>query len=195
MPALKPTDYQAEVVWLGRVETDDRTALMASSVDHLELTFAGLANSVHGGATRPSCSRVTAQYPKGTEIRNTRQLSIISSEELADIAAKIGVEALDPARLGATIVLRGIPDFTFVPPSSRLQNAAGVTLTVDMENRPCHLPARSLETVHPGQGKGFKTAAVHRRGVTAWVEREGTVSVGDILRLHVPDQRAWAPDA
>ncbi|MEM6942014.1 MAG: hypothetical protein AAF509_18060 [Pseudomonadota bacterium] len=34
-----------------------------------------------------------------------------------------------------------------------------------------------------------------RRGVTAWVEREGMLRVGDTLRLHVPGQRAWQPFA
>ena len=43
-----------------------------------------------------------------------------------------------------------------------------------------------------GKGKAFKTAAKDRRGVTAWVEREGTLRMGDVLRLHVPDQRPWA---
>ena len=30
------------------------------------------------------------------------------------------------------------------------------------------------------------------RGLTAWVEREGTFSLGETVRLHVPDQRVWA---
>jgi hypothetical protein len=25
-----------------------------------------------------------------------------------------------------------------------------------------------------------------------WVEREGTVALGDTLRLHIPDQPVWA---
>jgi len=35
-------------------------------------------------------------------------------------------------------------------------------------------------------------AAKGRRGVTAWVEREGRLAVGDALRLHIPDQPAWS---
>lgn len=194
MPALKPTDYVAEVIWLGRVEREDRKELLAAAAQRLDLSFAGLEGSVHRGLTRPSCARVTAQYPKETKIRNTRQVSILSAEELAEIAAKLGLDDVPPDRLGATIVLRGIPDFSHVPPSSRLQcEATGATLTVDMENRPCQFPARSLEKAHPGQGKGFKAAATGRRGVTAWVEREGAISLGDRMRLHVPDQPAWRP--
>lgn len=35
----------------------------------------------HYGVTRVSCVRVVSQYPKGAEIRNTRQSSALSSEE------------------------------------------------------------------------------------------------------------------
>jgi hypothetical protein len=45
----------------------------------------------------------------------------------------------------------------------------------------------------PGFGKSFKAAARDRRGVTGWVEREGTLALGERLRLHIPDQRPWSP--
>ncbi len=194
MPALKPTDYMATVTWLGVVTDDQRSELLAEPRESLDLTFDGIAGSVHGGATRASCSRVTSQYPRGTQIRNERQLSVISEEELAAIAAAMDLEHIDPARLGASIVLRGLQDFSFVPPSSRLQAPSGATLTVDMQNRPCQFPAKSIEAVAPGKGRGFKPAAEGRRGVTASVAREGRVVLGDQLRLHVPDQRGWQPE-
>ena len=134
-----------------------------------------------------------AQYPRGTLIRNTRQFSILCAQELADIAAEMGLGSLDPALVGASLVLSGIPDFTHIPPGSRLQAQSGTTLTVDMENQPCHLPAKEIEATAPGFGALFKAAARNRRGVTAWVEREGALNVGDTVTLHVPGQRAWAP--
>lgn len=191
MPALKPTDFMAEVRWIGRVPTQGESILSAQT-DRLELSFDGPAEERHSGRTRPSCSRVTTQYPRGTEIANVRQLSVLSTEELAAIATDIGLEAIDPIWLGASLVIEGIPDFTLVPPSSRLQGPDGVTLIIDMQNRPCHLPAREIEAMHPGKGKAFKLAAQNRRGVTAWVERPGTLALGDSLRLHVPDQPVWA---
>jgi len=190
MPALIPTDFTARITWLGRV--DDRAAsLRASGLSEVMATYAGVDGEEHAGLTRPSCSRVVAQYPKGTEIRNVRQFSVLSSEELAAIAQDMGVERLDPAWVGASLVLEGIPDFTHVPPSSRLQSAEGTTLVVDMENRPCHLPAKVIDEDAPGFGKAFKTAAQGRRGITAWVEREGILRVGDVMRLHIPDQPVW----
>lgn len=190
MPALVPTQFTATITWLGRV-SDRKSTLRAEAQQEVMATFAGVEGEEHAGLTRPSCSRVTSQYPKGTEIRNVRQFSILSAEDLAAIAERMGVEAVDPAWVGASMVIKGIPDFTHVPPSSRLQTATGTTLVVDMENRPCHLPAKVIDEDAPGKGKAFKTAANGRRGVTAWVEREGVLRVGDTLTLHVPDQRPW----
>lgn len=65
-------------------------------------------------------------------------------------------------------------------------------LVVDMENRPCHLPAREIAETEAEAAKRFKAAAKGKRGVTAWVERPGTLRLGGTLRLHVPDQPLWA---
>lgn len=192
MPALKPTSFSGEIVWLGVVSSADRAALMGETLERMEISFEGIPASVHAGLTRPSCSRVTSQYKKGTPIRNERQLSVVSEEELALIAQTMGVPHVDPARLGASIVLRGIPDFSNVPPSSRLQASSGATLCIDMQNRPCQFPAKSLEVVYPGQGKGFKAAAKGLRGVTASVAAEGVLDLGDHMTLHIPDQPVWA---
>ena len=191
MPVLKPTDYVGRIVWMGLVRDRD-AALEAEAVARLVASFAGPEGDAHAGLVRPSCSRVMAQYPKGTVIRNTRQFSVLSAEDLAEIAARMGVAALDPALVGATMVVEGIPDFSHVPPGSRLQGASGATLVVDIENRPCTLPARPIEGRHPGYGAKFKAAAQGRRGITAWVEREGVFTLGDSIRLHVPDQPVWA---
>ena len=190
MPALKPTAFSGQVRYLGRV-ADSTDTLRAEALEAAELTWDGIEGECHGGLTRPSCSRVTAQYPKGTEIRNVRQLSVLSVEELAEIAEKIGMEALSPGLLGASMVIEGIPNFTRVPPSSRLVFSSGAVLVIDMENRPCVYPGREIEADHPGHGKGFPSAARGKRGVTAWVERPGPVALGDTAVLHIPDQPAW----
>ncbi len=191
MPTLIAAPFAARIVWLGRVA--DRAAALASGpVDALRATYAGPEGEAHGGLTRPACSRVANLHARDTEIRNVRQFSVLSAEDLAEIARGMGVARLDPALVGATMVVEGIPDFSRVPPSSRLQTAAGVTLVVDMENRPCVLPAKPIEAALPGKGRAFKPAAAGRRGVTAWVEREGMLRVGDALRLFVPDQPVWA---
>lgn len=192
MPALKPTDYVGTITWLG-VVTDRSASLRTTPQDKITALFAGFEGEAHGGLTRPSCSRVTAQYPKGTEIKNTRQITILSAEELDQIATTMGLDHLDPALVGASMVIKGIPDLTHLPPSARLQGPDGATVTVDMANRPCVLPAKPIEEENPGFGAAFKPAAKDRRGVTAWVECEGVFHVGDQVRLHIPDQPAWNP--
>jgi hypothetical protein len=194
MPALKPTGLAGTILWLGHVPNRAST-LRSVALDAAELTFAGLVGEDHGGLTRPSCSRVVAQYPRGTEIRNTRQITVVSEEDLSAIASDIGVERFDPAWLGANVVVSGLPDFSHIPPSSRLQAPSGATVTVDMQNRPCTLPVAEIEADAPGHGAAFRAAAKRRRGVTAWVEREGTFRIGDSLALHIPDQRPWNPSS
>ncbi len=190
MPALLPTEYFGEIVWLGRV-IDMGAGIQSTAIPNIAVTLDGPDGEAHGGLTRPSCSRVLSQYPRGTTIRNVRQMSIVSAEELDMIANKIGLPHIDPAWLGASMVVRGIPDFSHVPPSSRLQAEDLTTLVIDMQNRPCHLPAKVISSVSETAAKSFKTAAKGRRGVTAWVEHPGHLAVGNQLRLHIPDQRAW----
>lgn len=190
MPALKPTQFSAIIRYIG-VVPDRKGSLASEPREAAELTFAGIDGEAHGGRTRPSCVRVQAQHPRGSEIANVRQLSVLSAEELAVIRDAMDMTFFDPAWVGASLVIEGIPALTHVPPSSRLQAPSGATLVVDMENRPCSLPAKVIEAAQPGKGKAFKTAAKGRRGVTAWVEREGRLAVGDRLTLHVPDQPVW----
>ena len=67
---------------------------------------------------------------------------------------------------------------------------------IDMENRSCVFSGRAVATDCQGQNIDkvalqFKKAAEGLRGVTAWVEREGSFSVNDDIVLHIPDQRQW----
>ncbi len=190
MPALIPTSFTAKITFLGRVPNRE-ASLRSEPLEEVFASFAGVDGEDHGGETRPSCSRVISQHPRGTTIRNVRQFAIVSAEEMAEVTAQMGVDHFDPTWVGASMVIEGLPDFTHVPPSSRLQSEAGTTLVVDMENRPCHLPAKVIDEDAPGHGKAFKAAAKGKRGVTAWVEREGSLKLGDMLTLHVPDQPVW----
>ena len=194
MPPLIPTTHTARVTWLGYQPVPvEKLVITSAPLAVMPLTFAGYDGEVHAGLTRPSCSRVLKLYPRDTEIRNVRQLSIVSAEEMAEVARGMGLATMDYTWVGASLVLEGIPDFTHLPPSSRLQGPDGVTLVIDMENLPCQEPAVTIEKARPGLGKGFKAAAAGKRGVTAWVEREGILRLGDVMVLHIPAQRPWEP--
>lgn len=187
MAGLKKTDLTGcvdEILWC----RDSAASIVSEAVDRIFVSLAGFPNDTHAGLTRPACVRVKELYPKGTEIRNARQLTLVSSEELAAIAADMGLERLPPAWLGANLMLSGIPHLTLLPPSSRLQFSSGLTLAVDLENGPCIHPARVIDEHYPGKGRTFVKHALHRRGITAWVEREGDLKVGDSVAVHVPNQ-------
>jgi hypothetical protein len=189
MPMLTPTDLVAEVRFLGiNIDGDD---LSTSSVDQIDVDYSGFVGDSHSGLTRSACVRVVSQYPKGTEIRNTRQISALCTEELHLIANAMQIDSLSPAWLGANLVLEGLPDFSKLPPSSRLIAANGTSLVVDMENAPCRFPGEIIEQHAPGFGSLFPKAAVNKRGLTLWVERTGSLVIGDKLTLHIPPACHW----
>lgn len=187
MAGLKKSDLAGrveEVLWC----RDSEASIVSETLDRAFVSLAGLPKDTHAGLTRPACVRVKQLYPEGTEIRNSRQLTLVSREELDAIAAAMGLDGLLPAWLGANLMLSGIPQLTLLPPSSRLQFPSGLTLVVDLENGPCIYPARVIDEHHPGRGSRFVKHALHRRGITAWVEREGEVGPGDSVEVHVPNQ-------
>ncbi|MEO1613193.1 MAG: sulfurase [Pseudomonadota bacterium] len=191
---LRPTEFYGRVTYLG-VVLDREVTLRSEPREQLELTYEGPVGECHGGLTRPSCSRVKLQYPKGTEIANARQLSMLSVEELAAVSEAMGIDGIEPEWTGANIIFEGIPDFTQIPPSSRLIFENGASLVSDMENGPCKFVGQEIEREYPGKGLAFPKLAMNRRGVCGWVERTGVIEVGMTARLHIPPQRIWSPAA
>lgn len=189
MAVLLPAKITASIAFLGinKAPAD----LTTTAVDSIAVSYAGFEGDSHSGLTRKACTRVKHQYPTGTEIRNTRQVSALSQEELHVIQNTLNIDELRPQWVGANLIVEGIPDFTQVPPSSRLIAENGTALVVDMENAPCRYPGDIIESHKPGKGKGFAKAAMGKRGVTLWVEREGELKVGDTLSLHIPPACRW----
>lgn len=189
---LKKLDARTEVILVNSTPDED---LSSSRIASVKVSYAGLQGESHSGLVRSSCVRVRHQYPQGTEIRNTRQISIVSTEELAAIAETMGISELKPEWLGANLLVSGIPSFSQIPPSTRMIFAGGASLVVDLENSPCKYPGEIIDRHYPGFGNLFPKAAVGRRGVTAWVEREGSINTGDSIRLYIPPQRIYeTPD-
>lgn len=192
MAILTPTEIYGVVTAL-LVNDTREVDLTSEPRERVRVTYEGFDGEAHGGLTRPSCSRVLKQYPKrGTEIRNTRQISVLSDEQLEDIREALDIEHLAPQWVGANLMLSGIPDLSFVPPSSRLMFENGVSLVVDMENAPCRFPGEVIDTKFPGKGSAFPRVAKGRRGVTAWVEKTGEITQGERCRLHIPPNRIYA---
>ena len=193
MAVLKKTNLVGSVVGL-YINPNREDGVESSQRDRVDVSFGGFVGETHSGETRKSCSRVLAQYPRGTEIRNVRQVSILSQEELSMIAAKMGIAHLYPQWVGANLLLSGIPSVSMLPPSTRLIFENGVSLVVDMENEPCMYPGRVIEKHFPAKGKQFPKCALGLRGVTGWVEREGVLRVGESCTVHFPPQRIYPED-
>ena len=192
MAILQPTEISGTVEGLYLVDNSE-VSIASQPVEQVTASFEGFSGDCHTSLVRQACVRTKAQYPEGAPVRNVRQVTIVSQEDLAAIAADMGLPEIKPEWLGATMCVSGIPDFTLVPPSSRLIFPDGTGIVVDMENEPCAWPGKQIEQRHPGYGRLFVRNAANRRGVTGWVEREGAIAVGDKVALHVPPQRVYQP--
>lgn len=184
----------------GRIEallknSDRATGLEKSRTGSLTLRFDGIEGDCHSGLVRKADVRTLKQYPRDTPIRNVRQLTLLSVEELNDIAQIMEIPEVKPEWVGANLVTSGIPDLTLLPPSARMQFPSGATIVVDMENEPCRYPAEIIEKHNPDQKTGFVKAAKNKRGITAWVEREGDVALGDPITIWIPPQRLYGAGA
>ena len=164
-------------------------SLLTTPLNEVCVTLEGFAGDLHAGFTRPSDSR-TPRYPRGTPITNRRQVSIVSAEELAEIAAELGLPEIRPDWLGANLLLHGIPHLTHLPPSTHLYFANGVSLWVTGENRPCRGPGEMVQAQYSDitdVTARFVKAAHHKRGLVAMVEMGGLLRPGEAVEVKVPE--------
>lgn len=159
--------------------------LPARTVDEVEVTWEGFVGDKHSGLTMRANS-YQKRYPKGAEIRNVRQISIVSDEELAQIAASLGVPEVQAGWVGANLLVSGIPDLTQLPSGSRLYFEGGVGLVVEGENLPCATAGGSVQEQYPereGIGRLFPKQAIGKRGLVSWVEKPGAIRVGESVQV------------
>lgn len=164
---------------------DSPGTFVTRRVDQVVLDIAGIPGDRHYGLTRLSGAR-EPMYPRGTEIRNRRQISVVSAEECDQIAQQLGLNAVLPEWLGANLLLRGLPNLTQLPTGSRLLLPSGAGLICEGENAPCRHPGKVIQTLHPTQPnliKRFVPIAQRRRGIVCSIECPGTIVQGDSLRV------------
>jgi hypothetical protein len=159
-------------------------------VDSLVLGFDGIAGDRHGGLARRSGGR-EPWYPRGTEIRNERQVSLVCLADLESIAVSMNVPAIQSEWIGANLLISGIRDFTMLPPRTTMFFEGGVTIRIDGLNVPCRLSGRAIAAHYPereGLDLAFVKAARYLRGLVGWVEKPGIVRAGETLKVNVPEQ-------
>lgn len=165
----------------------DGGTFVSRPVASLTLDFAGIVGDLHAGFTRKSTSR-EPWYPRGTEIRNDRQVTIVSDAELAEVAVRMDLAEFAPGWIGANLVLSGVDGLTLLPLGTKLMFAGGATLLVEGENAPCRVAGRSISE-HAGRtglDLLFPKLAQHKRGLVASVERPGTVRTGEACTIRLP---------
>jgi hypothetical protein len=169
------------------IGTEPKTHVSREVVE-AKVSFEGFVGDQHAGLTRPADTRMP-WFPRGTPVRNTRQVSIVSREELQFIAGGLEIPRVLAAWLGANLELEGVPNLTQLPPGTRLFFPEEATLVVEGENAPCQKAGRALEAHHPelaGLSSHFVKAAYRRRGLVGWVERPGLIRPGDPVKVKLP---------
>lgn len=167
------------------------------AVQSIALGFDGIEGDHHAGPTRRSGGR-EPWYPRGTEIRNERQLSIVAPDELATVAGRMGLPEIKPEWIGANLVLEGITKLSMLPAGTMLFFAGGVTLKVDAQNGPCRIAGRAIAEnsgmadIEAGSLL-FPKVAKRLRGVVGWVEKPGVIAQGEAVSVRIPEQWTYRP--
>jgi hypothetical protein len=167
--------------------TPDPADFATAGVPALELDLGGIPGDRHYGMTARADSRYP-MYPRGTEIRNRRQLSAVSVEEMAVVAQALGVPEVKAEWLGANLLLEGLPDLTLLPAGARLLFPSGAGLICEGENEPCLGPGEKVQEQYPDVPRlapAFVKAAVNRRGIVLSVERAGVIRPGDVAKIEM----------
>jgi MOSC domain-containing protein YiiM len=163
-------------------------------VPELAVDLAGVRGDRHYGFTRKAGSR-EPWYPRGTEIRSGRQVTIVSAEELAEIAMRLGLPALPATWIGANIVTEGVAALSHLPAGTRLFFAGNASLVVEGINAPCRDAGRAIVR-NSGRANelelAFPKVAQGLRGVVASVERAGTILPDTEMQVRIPEQRIYA---
>ena len=157
----------------------------SSELPRIECTFDGIEQDRHCGRTKPAGVR-EKYVKKGTEILNLRQISLVSKEELQEIAQEMGVEKVTGADLGANVVVRGIDNFTALPPGTILRIGSQCLLFITGENLPCVHPGKNIQARYPDMPRlaaAFPKAALGRRGLVAIVLHPGTIFPGNPIEI------------
>jgi len=149
----------------------------------LELDWGGAIGDRHHGLTMSSNTRQANVFPRGTTIRNHRQLSLVDEAELAEIAVNLGLPLLAPGVIADNICTRGIANLTQLPPMTRLVFSGGAVVMLGGENLPCVIAGGLVQERYDTRAEAFPKAAMGLRGVTGWVEHPGVISAGQSIQI------------
>lgn len=181
---------KAVVTAVGAGGNDD---LSKDESEQIEVDFNGIVGDHHAGASREAYSG--DREPKGTMLRNDRQWSAVSVEELREISELLDLaDPLAASTLGANLCFEGIPEFSLLPRGTRLKFPSGAALVVEEYNPPCMYMSAEIAAKHKTRsgeslGKGqWQKPASGRRGVVGVVDVPGVIRAGDEVVVDVFEQ-------
>lgn len=163
----------------------DPGSFITKRVEAVQAAPGGFVGDRHFGLTHPADSR-TSFYPRGTSIFNDRQVTIVSVDELSEIAVRLELPEIKPEWLGANVLVSGIPHFSRLSPGTRLLLSGGASLYLTHSNNPCKGPGDVLQGLFPereGLSAAFVRQAMHLRGVVAVVDLAGEIRTGETIRV------------
>lgn len=140
--------------------------------------------------------------PKGMVCAPIRQVSVVSREELDEIAVALNLGcSIPPGLIGENLVVSGIPRFTQLPPGTHLcfKDEKGIrtaVIAVWAENMPCNNAGDEIGeffSEKPDAGKLFPKVAMGKRGIVGFVMCSGVIKKGDTVTAYVPKQQLYEP--
>ncbi len=160
------------------------------SVERLELDFEGIVGNRHRGHTRKADSRVP-YLKRGSEMRNSRHVSMVSMEDCAELARRLDLSSFDPAWIGANVVVEDIQHFSYLPRGAKLFCEGGAVLDNEDQNSPCLIAGEAAGLANPGRDdikRVFPKIAKGLRGILVTVEHPGVIVPGGLITLRLPEQ-------
>ena len=165
------------------------------TVDKLLLAPDGIIGDRHRSEYKFAGAQERHIVPKGSYVKNMRQITIVSVEELHAIAESLGIKFIAASELSANILIEGIEDLTHLSTNYYMCFRGGrgseinAVLRLMGENLPCIVAGGNVQEANQGQDvkSRFVKAAFGKRGQVAIIYSPGIIRPGDTVEL-IPHQ-------
>jgi hypothetical protein len=154
----------------------------------IQISLEGIVGDKHAGFVKSADVR-DSPIPKRVDdqrviVRNWRQWSAVSIEELILLARRLRTGVIRSALLGANLSVSGINRFSQIPRGSTLWFPGDAVLMVEEENMPCVYPGKEIAKIYPQvEPSLFVKNAMGLRGLVGVVQRAGVIGEKDNVRV------------
>jgi len=153
------------------------------ATDEISSTIEGIQGDRHFGYTRWSKSKECA-------VRNDRQWTALSVEEVDIIRQNMELRELAAETLGPNIVVQGIPEFSQLPRGTKLLFENGAIFVVEEFTDPCSRMGQHIADKYKIDANNqlikpnlFPKASNNERGLVGVIDRPGIIKPGDAVEV------------